>query len=101
MRRRAPNTVSGVRAGAFAIALCACLLVFAGTARAAEPWLAQMPTVEQVVAKTGGENASDTAARRWVAFDKLSLLTDKLLRDRMLEGTGLTPPSGRSGTATA
>ena len=39
-----------------------------------------MPTVEQVVAKTGGENASNTAARRWVAFDKLSLLTDKLLR---------------------
>ena len=91
MRRRASKIVPAVRAGALAIALCACGLVFAGTARAAEPWLAQMPTVEQVVAKTQGKDASDTAARRWVAFDKLSLLTDKLLRDRMLEGTGLTP----------
>lgn len=85
MRRRGPKT------GALVIALSACVLVFAGTVRAAEPWLAQMPTVEQVVAKTQGKDASDTAARRWVAFDKLSLLTDKLLRDRMLEGTGLTP----------
>ena len=91
MRRRGPLIVSAVRVGALAIALCACGLVFAGTARAAEPWLAQMPTVEQVVAKTQGKDASDTAARRWVAFDKLSLLTDKLLRDRLLEGTGLTP----------
>jgi hypothetical protein len=91
MRRRGPQTVPAVRAGALAIALCSCMLVSAGAAGAAEPWLAQMPTVEQVVAKTGGENASDTAARQWVAFDKLSLLTDKLLRDRMLEGTGLTP----------
>lgn len=91
MRRRGPKTVPAVRAGALAIAFCACGLVFAGTARAAEPWLAQMPTAKQVVAKTRGENASDTAARRWVAFDKLSLLTDKLLADRMLEGTGLTP----------
>jgi hypothetical protein len=91
MRRRGSHTVPHVRAGALAIALCACGLVFAGTARAAEAWLAQMPTVEQVVAKTQGKDASDTAARRWVAFDKLSLLTDKLLRDRMLEGTGLTP----------
>ena len=91
MRRRARKTVSGVRAGVLAIAVCACVLVFAGTAGAAEPWLAQMPAAEQVVAKTRGENASDTAARQWVAFDKLSLLTDKLLRDRMLEGTGLTP----------
>jgi hypothetical protein len=90
MRRRGPQIFPAVRGGALAIALCACGLVLAGTARAAEPWLAQMPTVEQVLAKTQGKDASDTAARQWVAFDKLSLLTDKLLRDRMLEGTGLT-----------
>jgi hypothetical protein len=90
MRRRGPQIVPAVRAGALAIALCACALVFAGTARAAEAWLTQMPSVEQVLAKTQGKDASDAAARQWVAFDKLSLLTDKLLSDRMLEGTGLT-----------
>jgi hypothetical protein len=73
----------------------ACLLVLAGPVLAAEqPWLAQMPSVDKVVAATQGSDASDTAARQWVAFERLFSMKIPLIGDRFV--TNETTPAERA-----
>jgi len=72
------------RALKVAFGLVACLLVLAGPASAAGPddYLAEMPPIDEVIAKVQGSDASDTAARQYTAFNRLESMMNELIGDR-------------------
>lgn len=57
-----------------------------GPVLAEEPWVAEMPPIEDVLAATQGSDAFDTAARQWVAFSNLFTTTVALIGDRFGAG---------------
>ena len=78
MRSRARDRWWRVAIGAWAGAL-----LLAAPVLAAEPaYLAEMPTVEQVVAKIQGSDPFDTAARQYVALSRLESMMLELEGDR-------------------
>ena len=78
MRKRA-STAARVAATLFLIGLIAATPV-----SAEEAWVAEMPSIEQVVEATQGTDTFDTAARQYVAFDSLFSMMVPLIGDRFV-----------------